>query len=200
MSREVYCFELHCIVLQVSREVYCFISHCIVLQVSREVNVLYCIVLQVSREVYCFVLHCIVLQGFVTCGLFTIYRNILSMAVNRIVLFTKLNSVSPQYWFLSMKLDTFFVKKLVSHNHTVNSFVKLTTTSRQRKLRTKPFFDRHLNMQPQSWIPTLNMRSASLRKSNAERQDGSQIDTAKHRASTPSWTLWNGQLFNNVAG
>ena len=61
-------------------------------------------------------------------------------------------------------------------------------------------FDLYLSMQPQSGISTLKMRAAPLRKSNAERQDGSQIDTAKHRASTPLWTLWNGQLFNNAAG
>ena len=29
---------------------------------------------------------------------------------------------------------------------------------------------------------------------------GLKTDTAKHRASTPLWTLWNVQLFNNAAG
>ena len=70
---------------------------------------------------------------------------------------------------------------------------------KQRKLRTKPLFDRCLSMQPQSGIPTLKMRSAPSRKSNAERQDGSQTDAAKYRASVPSGTLWNGHLFNNAA-
>ena len=73
-----------------------------------------------------------------------------------------------------------------------------SATRRQRKLCSKLLFDRVLTMQPQFGIPTLKMRSEPLRKSTAERQDGSQTDIAKYHATL--WTLWNGQLFNNTTG
>ena len=95
---------------------------------------------------------------------------------------------------ISTPLPTKPTRHLASSGATSRS-----ATGRRRKQRTKPLFDRYLSMQPQSGIPTLKMRSAPSRKSNAERQDGSQTDAAKYRASVPSGTLWNGHLFNNAA-
>ena len=77
---------------------------------------------------------------------------------------------------------------------------QITKWTVSQDLIQSPCLTDTLSMQPQSGIPTLKMRSAPLRKSHAERQGGSQTVTAEHRASSPLWTLWNGQLFNNDAG
>ena len=71
-----------------------------------------------------------------------------------------------------------------------------SATRRQRKLRTKPLFADFLSTQPLYVIPTQQVRSRSLRRSNAELQDGSPTDTARHHALTPYLMPSTGQCSN----
>ena len=50
-----------------------------------------------------------------------------------------------------------------------------------------------------SFASTSDQWHGQLTMSNTEQHDGSWISTAKHPASTPPWTLQNGQHYNNLA-
>ena len=75
-----------------------------------------------------------------------------------------------------------------------------SATRRQRKLRTKPLFAHFLSTQPLYGIPTQQVRSRPLRRSNAEQQDGSPTDIARHHALTPCLMPSTGQHSKNNAG
>ena len=76
----------------------------------------------------------------------------------------------------------------------------LKISNRKRKLRTKPLFTHFLSMQPLYGIPTLQVRPRPFRRSNAEQQDGSPTDTARHHALTPCLMPSTGQHSKNDAG
>ena len=50
-----------------------------------------------------------------------------------------------------------------------------------------------------TWTSDQQQWHGQLTLSNTEQHDGSWMSTAKHPASTPSWTLQNGQHYNNLA-
>ena len=72
--------------------------------------------------------------------------------------------------------------------------------NRQSKLRTNLLFAHFLSMQLLYGIPILQVRPRPLRRSNAEQQDGSPTDIARHHALTPCLMPSTGQHSKNDAG
>ena len=75
-----------------------------------------------------------------------------------------------------------------------------SATRRQRKLCSKPLFAHFLSVQPLYGMPTLQVRSRPLRRSNTQQQDGSPTNTARHHALTPCLMPSIGQRSKNDAG